>query len=352
MEEIKQQATVTRAQLKKELESIYAEVKDNNPVSGLHGCFFVVGFSHLARLEQLVASCVNKDDELSDFFATDPNFLISDICKGIPAYVNAGEEQIGYAINLKQLNRIKDLAKAVPGELVTLAPEGVDPVVSKQQALVVRAQLKSDLESFCREIRGENFVEDVHFFGLYHVITYSQLARLEQLVDLYRNKSSELSQPLFSGDPGIVIAAIRTSIPAYEEGGKVQLGYAVRDSIVKALSDLAYEEAPQREVEPSLPAAADADVTAKFEQWYLEEINNLPSDLEKLASGVYAHESTYHYFKGFLGGLGLRNATDEATHAEVNQNVQPRLDALINQVGAQLESSRQVLGAKTSEAQG
>ncbi len=212
--------------------------------------------------------------------------------------------------------------------------------------MAARAQLESELATICGEIRGENCIEDLHVYGLYHVITYTQLARIEKLVDSHQNKSNELSEQMFSTDPGIILAAIRTAIPAYEEGGKVQLGYAVRDSILKALSDLSYKEVPKREVEPSLPAAADPAVKAEFEQWYREEISTDPSDLEKWNNALYLSASTDQYFTGFIGGLGRRTAFAEAALAEQAQNVQPRLDALISQVTAQLERSKTNLASR------
>jgi hypothetical protein len=480
MDEIKQQAMAARAQLKSELESIYKAVKDNNPVGGLHGCNFVVEFSHLARLEQLVATFSDKGDDLSVFFAEDPNRLISDICKGVPAYLNAGEEQVGYSIRLTVLNRIKDLVKVERGGLDTLTPVVVDPVANMQQqqvnearaqlklelesicneivgdglrigaygfyhvvryplfrrleqlvetyldkgkelssplfstdpkfvlagiraatpaydaygeggrvrigyavrdpvvraigalshtgepqqfgqaslllqayfsvsneeqVMVARAQLKHQLESFCAEIIGENgSPEGTHAFGLHHTISHEQYNRLVRLVHTYLEKSQVLSAPLFSTDPKLMLAVINTSIPAFGDGGMVRVGYAVKDSLVKLIKGLAYGSEPQRGVDSSLPAAPDSAVKAEFEQWYREDISNEPADLEKWGNGVYLHESTFHYFKGFLGGLARRKAAAEGEPAEEAENVQPRLDALIVQVSQQLAKSREVLG--------
>jgi hypothetical protein len=191
-------------------------------------------------LEHLVATFCDKGNELSDFFAADPNSLIRAICESVPAYVNAGEEQIGYAIRSELLNRIKDLAKV----------EGV---------------------------------------GI-GVLT-----------------------PVFS---------------AQEVCKGAQKG----------------------EVESSLHAATDPAVKAEFEQWYREEISTDPSDLEKWNNALYLSASTDQYFTGFIGGLGRRTAFAEAALAEQVQNVKPRLDALVSQVTAQLERSRQVLGSPKLEA--
>jgi hypothetical protein len=222
---------------------------------------------------------------------------------------------------------------------------------NQEQVMAARAQLESELASICREICTDEVPENAHVYGRHHVVSFPQIISLEQLVGTHLNKAKELSAPIFAADPQPLIAEIRTSYPAYEAGG-VHIGYLIRHALFKSIKGLALKDAAKREIESSLHAAADPAVKAEFEQWYREEVSTEPADLEKWNNSLYIHESTHQYFAGFIGGLGRRNAAVEAALAERAQNVQPRLDALINQVSAQLERSRQALGSTNSGKQG
>lgn len=219
------------------------------------------------------------------------------------------------------------------------------------QVLVARAQLQSELAAICGEICTDEVPENAHVYGRHHVVSFPQIISLEQLVATHLNKAKELSAPIFAADPQPLIAEIRTSYPAYEAGG-VHIGYLIRHALFQSIKGLAFKDAANRGVEPPLPAAVDPAVKVEFEQWYREEISTEPADLEKWNNSLYMHESTHQFFVGFLGGLERRKAAVEAALAERAQNVQPRLDALINQVSAQLERSRQALGSTNSGKQG
>lgn len=223
---------------------------------------------------------------------------------------------------------------------------------NQQDVVSARTQLKRELKALFNEVIRNNPRGGVS--GIFFLITFPQVTKLEQLVASYADKGHELSV-FFAKDPAGIIAEIRKGIPSYDKPGEEQTGYAIRHSLLLEILAMAVPgqkfsllamavPGEKRELDVTRQAAADPAVKADFEQWYREEVSTEPLDLEKWNNCLYVNASTHDHFVGFLGGLSRRQAATEAPQADQATNVQPRIDALLSLAAEQLARSRAVTG--------
>lgn len=156
--------------------------------------------------------------------------------------------------------------------------------------MAARAQLKFELNEKYKEITStrpvKGFVEKHYFLALWN------LARLRLLVARYNGKSRLFSAPFFVSEPSALVEKLKDGMKIFQKDELI--GYAVPDSLLKSIVDLAVE--PEREGKEK-PIDSPLRATA-------------------------------------------------APNPEQAKNVQPRIDAMINLVRAQLAKAHAV--TKTS----